>query len=131
MDSRWEAGGGGEDGRRGEYKHSDPKFKTPLKCGIWKWERSKRIQVLPWKNLLPQTERKQEEKRGLFAVSPKTVSLRDHLEAEYGEERDRISQLLAAVFCLLSPCTVTADFFLKVLANSTGNKDVSEGKYFC
>lgn len=66
----------------------------------------------------------------MFSVSPKAVSLRDHLEAEYGEVWDRISQLLAAVFCLLSPCTVTADS-LQVLANSMGNKDASGGKHFC
>lgn len=65
----------------------------------------------------------------MFAISPKKVSLRDLLEAGFGEVWDRISQLLAAVFCLLSSCTVTADFALKVLANSTGSKDASGGKH--
>lgn len=76
------------------------------------------------------TERKKKKKL-MFAVSPKTVSLRDLLETRYGEVWDSISQLLAAVVCLLSPCTVTADFSLKVLANSMGNKDASGGKRFC
>lgn len=76
------------------------------------------------------TERKKKKKL-MFAVSHKTVSLRHLLETGYGEVWDSISQLLAAVVCLLSPCTVTADFSLKVLANSTGNKDASGGKRFC
>lgn len=65
----------------------------------------------------------------MFAVSSKTEYLRDLLEAGKWEVWDRISQLLAAVFCLLSPFTVRTDFFLKVLANSIGNKDASGVKH--
>lgn len=52
---------------------------------------------------------KQEKKN---AASPKTASVGDLSEAESVEVWGRVSQLLAAVFCLLSPHTGTADFSL-------------------